>query len=854
MRTIITSRREGPHQGSGMRSRPHLRLLLLLVLACTALSAAGSDAAVMTFDGVPLGTVYGDPVSQTPGDIVLTEGGIVMSVEYFQTGGASSFQSAIIDPASPPLAPFPGFGQINVLEMATIAAKFDFTGLPDAPPVTVSFDYWDTWSGTENLKVNNGPLHEPLAFSDLDGMIVAPGVTCTVTWSTGTYGEVGTVTLAGRIESLLVGSQEMQIDDVRAECLPGGEGNGCLDCDYEVTHEPLGVGMAWGGPHGDAPGDVAFTEDGIPVVLRQFRDGAGGLGFNECVIEWSASGFGVEKFMHFREIDVSYEINALGEPVEVVFFYFADLGGVDNMRVNGAPMFIGDLELAPTDIAPGIEFFALDVMPIIGGGVTGIGMLVGDVQRLVLGGENFYADEICVYTDEDANLCDLLVDFESQTVGTTWGALYGQSPGDIIFVESDIPVGLAEFTDAGGGKSFTKAIIQTDWSGCLQDNVMDLSEIAVTYNIAASGVRASAVLFDYIGTGGDHNLQVNGATLYVGDLASAPVDIAPGVICEVVTTPLGGGSDVCGTVVLLGDVQQLLVGGEVLWMDNVCVIAATGAGPLICDHEVRFEDEPLGTAYGAGAGDLPGDVILTEDGIPVSLAEFFDGTSLVFWNGTIETAASSTGVTDGQALGLYALSTVYDFSGLGQPVEAVSFEFVDWAGIENLGVNGGSFFYGQISSMPFDIAAGVTCEIVSWPILSGEAAGIVTLTGNVQSLRLGGQQFQVDNVCVHLKQTTSVANPLRHQIQLMDSPYPNPCNPRTSLSFTLPAPGPVKLAMYDLSGRRVAVLADGHFEAGRHSVIWSGKDDAGRPQPSGIYFARIEAAGLVDSRKVILLK
>jgi CSLREA domain-containing protein len=67
-------------------------------------------------------------------------------------------------------------------------------------------------------------------------------------------------------------------------------------------------------------------------------------------------------------------------------------------------------------------------------------------------------------------------------------------------------------------------------------------------------------------------------------------------------------------------------------------------------------------------------------------------------------------------------------------------------------------------------------------------------------------------------------------------PYPNPTARAATLPFALPAAGPVRLVVYDVLGREVAVLVDGVVEAGRHEVVL----DA-RALPSGLYFVRLEA-------------
>lgn len=84
---------------------------------------------------------------------------------------------------------------------------------------------------------------------------------------------------------------------------------------------------------------------------------------------------------------------------------------------------------------------------------------------------------------------------------------------------------------------------------------------------------------------------------------------------------------------------------------------------------------------------------------------------------------------------------------------------------------------------------------------------------------------------------------------------PNPFNPTTHIAFDVPGGGgDVRLAVYDVSGRRVAVLSDGHREGGTHTVDWDGRGASGQPAASGVYFYRLEAPGVSLSRKMVLLK
>ncbi|NNE08850.1 MAG: carbohydrate-binding protein, partial [Gemmatimonadetes bacterium] len=84
--------------------------------------------------------------------------------------------------------------------------------------------------------------------------------------------------------------------------------------------------------------------------------------------------------------------------------------------------------------------------------------------------------------------------------------------------------------------------------------------------------------------------------------------------------------------------------------------------------------------------------------------------------------------------------------------------------------------------------------------------------------------------------------------------YPNPFNPRTSIEFAVPAEGPVRMTVFDLSGRQVRVLVDGDMPVGTHTVIWDGTGDDGQRLASGVYFNRLETAGRSHIGKMVLLK
>ncbi len=90
--------------------------------------------------------------------------------------------------------------------------------------------------------------------------------------------------------------------------------------------------------------------------------------------------------------------------------------------------------------------------------------------------------------------------------------------------------------------------------------------------------------------------------------------------------------------------------------------------------------------------------------------------------------------------------------------------------------------------------------------------------------------FSFDNFCLH-------------------PPYPNPFNPETTISFSLPKAGKIEISVFDVTGKKVAVLASGEYSAGNHVVKFDGRDLS-----SGVYFVRLNAENRNFTKKCLLLK
>jgi len=95
---------------------------------------------------------------------------------------------------------------------------------------------------------------------------------------------------------------------------------------------------------------------------------------------------------------------------------------------------------------------------------------------------------------------------------------------------------------------------------------------------------------------------------------------------------------------------------------------------------------------------------------------------------------------------------------------------------------------------------------------------------------------------------TGVRGPGTSRLEV--SAYPNPFNPVTTVSISIPAAGPVTAEVFDVRGRRVATLHDGPLAAGTHQLLWQPEEGPA----SGVYFLRVSGAGETRSLKLTVLR
>ncbi len=134
---------------------------------------------------------------------------------------------------------------------------------------------------------------------------------------------------------------------------------------------------------------------------------------------------------------------------------------------------------------------------------------------------------------------------------------------------------------------------------------------------------------------------------------------------------------------------------------------------------------------------------------------------------------------------------------------------------------------------------------------SGDAAGYLMVStpwsiGDVAFIRMVVGNAAETGTLAYSVRTAAIEIP---EFPLLEPNFPNPFNPSTFIPYSIPAIGPVRITLWDVLGRRVATLVDGVQSAGTYTLRYDADNLA-----SGVYFVRLETAGVVRTRAITLVR
>jgi hypothetical protein len=155
-----------------------------------------------------------------------------------------------------------------------------------------------------------------------------------------------------------------------------------------------------------------------------------------------------------------------------------------------------------------------------------------------------------------------------------------------------------------------------------------------------------------------------------------------------------------------------------------------------------------------------------------------------------------------------------------------------------------------------DIKVSATSFTPQVDVFFGDYIGVAALDGSVYPIwtRMDSGDLSVWLALVDVPTGVDVAGrPAAATPELLQN-HPNPFNPATEISFTLPTHTRVTLTIYDVEGRRVRTLVDGALTSGTKRVAWDGRDAGGSTVSSGVYFCTLRTPESTVTRKMTLLK
>jgi subtilisin family serine protease len=106
---------------------------------------------------------------------------------------------------------------------------------------------------------------------------------------------------------------------------------------------------------------------------------------------------------------------------------------------------------------------------------------------------------------------------------------------------------------------------------------------------------------------------------------------------------------------------------------------------------------------------------------------------------------------------------------------------------------------------------------------------------------------------VPVEETASAAQGMPDGYALSQN-HPNPFNPSTTISYSLPQAGQATLRIYNVGGQLIRILVDSIQSEGEYAVRWDGCDRDGQRVTSGIYFYRLSAGNWSQAKKMVLMR
>ena len=134
-------------------------------------------------------------------------------------------------------------------------------------------------------------------------------------------------------------------------------------------------------------------------------------------------------------------------------------------------------------------------------------------------------------------------------------------------------------------------------------------------------------------------------------------------------------------------------------------------------------------------------------------------------------------------------------------------------------------------------------------LTTGNETRLLVINPETENLFSFSGDFEIVEVIVaNSHSEISASLPLANMFSLSDA-YPNPFNPITTMTLTMPMSDDIQVEVYNLLGQVITTLASGYMEMGTYTLTWDASDVS-----SGVYFVQAQAARFTTTQKLILFK
>jgi len=304
------------------------------------------------------------------------------------------------------------------------------------------------------------------------------------------------------------------------------------------------------------------------------------------------------------------------------------------------------------------------------------------------------------------------VDFESLTPTTTYTV-----PSS--FADSGVTISVGQFQWSNGiWTSDGNAQVDTGNTAGGLGNDMGINNVNLDFDFGRS-VKDLRML--YANLGGNINLSINGDFRNESDLSVLDGQWVGGTLVQVLSSPTGR-----GVLRVTGIVTSFALGGQELWLDDVCDSLPTSA----C---IEFEDLPLPKTYNFGQ-------FFVDSGAIIGLQEFF-------WLPTGSTTSGSCAVDNSQISGgtgqdVNSNNSNLDFD-FGDDLLRVDLLYANSGGNINLRVNGVPANVAHLSDLDGATLGGAMISVIP----PGADDGQLIVEGAFSDFAIGGQELWIDHVC-----------------------------------------------------------------------------------------------------------